>query len=84
VAAAVAALFIGPLWAVGELGVWSFTQPRSHLQWDEASQRPGEAPPPRAAAEPGGAALLEARFLAGPALLAAAGSCLAAWRLRRR
>jgi hypothetical protein len=83
VPAAVAALFLGPLWAVGELGVWSFTQPRSHLQWDEAGERPGSPPSPRAAEEPGGRALLEARVLAGPALLLAGASLAAALRRRR-
>lgn len=81
---AVVALFAVPLWAVGELGVWSFTEPRSHLQWDEAGERPGAPPAPRAAQEPGGQGLLEARLLAGLALLAAGASCAAAWRLRRR
>jgi hypothetical protein len=81
---AVAALFLGPLWAVGELGVWSFTRPTSHLAWDEAGERPGQGAAPRPADEPGGRPVLEARVLAGPALLAAAGSCLAVVRLRRR
>lgn len=81
---AVAALFLGPLWAVGELGVWSFTEPRSHLAWDEAGRGPGSEARPQPSDEPGGQAMLEARVLAGPALLAAVGSCVAALRLRRR
>src|SRR5688572_29186058 len=65
----VALLFFVPLWAVGELGVWSFEEPRSHLRWDEAG---GAAPDP--ADEPGGTAGLMAQVLAGPLLVALAWS----------
>src|SRR5688572_9172954 len=73
VAAVAAALFLGPLWAIGELGVWAFEEPRSHLRWDEAG---GQAPDP--ADEPGGAAGLLAQLAAGPLLLALAWSVHAA------
>jgi len=65
----VAALLFGPLWAVGELGVWAFEQPRSHLRWDEAG---GQAPDP--ADEPGGAAGLLAQLVVGPLVVALAWS----------
>jgi hypothetical protein len=66
---AVAALFLGPLWATGELGVWSFEEPRSHLVWDEAG---GAAPRP--ADEPGGWVGLVAQLVVGPLLLGLAWS----------
>jgi hypothetical protein len=65
----VAALFLVPLWAIGELGVWAFEEPRSHLVWDEAG---GAAPDP--ADEPGDAFGLFAQLVAGPLLLALAWS----------
>jgi hypothetical protein len=73
VALALAALFLVPLWATGELGVWSFEEPRSHLVWDEAG---GAEPQP--ADEPGGRLGLMAQVLAGPLLLALAWSVRAA------
>lgn len=57
---AIAVLFLGPLWATGELGTYSFSEPRSHLRWDEAM---GEAPQPYD--EPGGATMLAAQVTAG-------------------
>jgi hypothetical protein len=66
---AVAALFLVPLWAIGELGVWAFEEPRSHLVWDEAG---GAAPDP--ADEPGGSAGLLAQLAVGPLLLGLAWS----------
>ena len=68
-----AALFLGPLWATGELGVWAFEEPRSHLRWDEAG---GAAPDP--ADEPGGAFGLFAQLAVGPLLLGLAWSVRAA------
>lgn len=67
----VAALFFAPLYAVGELGVWSFSEPRSHLRWDEASG----AEAPVAAAEPGGLPMLGLQLGVGVALVA----LLVAW-----
>lgn len=78
---AVAGLFLGPLWATGELGVWAFTDPRSHLLWDEAAAGPGTQHAPRPADSPGGAAMLEAE-LAAPILLAVVAASVGA--LRRR
>ena len=57
------ALFVGPLWATGELGVYSFDAPRSHLRWDEAMGQP-----PRPYDEPGGVPMLGAQLAAGLAL----------------
>ena len=57
---AIAVLFLGPLWATGELGVYSFDAPRSHLVWDEAM---GAAPQP--VDEPGGVPMMEAQLAAG-------------------
>ena len=74
---AVALLFLGPLWAVGELGVWSFEEPRSHLVWDEAG---GAAPEP--ADEPGGTPGLMAQVLVPALLLALAWSIRVAGRGR--
>jgi hypothetical protein len=79
VAMLVAALLLGPLWAIGELGVWAFEEPRSHLRWDEAG---GQAPDP--ADEPGGPAGLAARVLVGPLLLGLAWSANAVWSGRTR
>lgn len=73
----VATLFLGPLWAIGELGVWSFDEPRSHLVWDEASGAPDSSD------EPGGATGLFAQLLAGPLLLGMAWSIRAARRPHR-
>jgi hypothetical protein len=58
---AIAALFLVPLWATGELGVYSFEEPRSHLVWDEAMG----AEVPRPVDEPGGTAMLAAQLAAG-------------------
>ena len=68
-------LVLGPLWATGELGVWSFEEPRSHLVWDEAG---GAAPQP--ADEPGGPLGLAAQLLLGPLALGLAWSIRAARR----
>lgn len=67
----VAALFVLPLYAVGELGVWSFSEPRSHLRWDEASG----ADAPVAAAQPGGLPMLGLQLGVGLVLVA----LLVAW-----
>ena len=75
----VALLLLGPLWATGELGVWSFEEPRSHLVWDEAG---GAAPDP--ADEPGGRLGLMAQVVAAPLLLAWAWSVRAVLAGRRR
>lgn len=66
----VAALAIVPLWLTGELGTYSFEEPRSHLVWDEAM---GQEPSPLD--EPGGPRMLMARFAAGGLLVA----LLASW-----
>lgn len=68
VVALVAALLLGPLWAIGELGVWAFREPRSHLVWDEATGAPDPAD------EPGGPAGLVAQLLVGPLVLGLAWS----------
>ncbi len=68
VAVLAAALLLGPLWAIGELGVWAFQEPRSHLVWDEATGAPDPAD------EPGGPAGLAAQLLVGPLLLGLAWS----------
>lgn len=70
---AIAALFLGPLWATGELGVYSFDAPRSHLRWDEAM-----GAPPQPVDEPGGAPMLEAQVVVGLLVVCA----LAAWPRR--
>lgn len=75
----VAALFLGPLLAIGELGVWAFEEPRSHLVWDEAG---GAAPEP--ADEPGGAFGLVAQLIVGPLLLGLAWSIQALRAARAR
>ena len=77
--ALVAVLFLGPLWAVGELGVWSFEEPRSHLVWDEAG---GAAPDP--ADEPGGTVGLMAQVAVPPLLAGLAWSIRAVLAGRRR
>lgn len=58
---AIAALFLVPLWATGELGVYSFEEPRSHLVWDEAMG----AERPQPVDEPGGTPMLAAQLAAG-------------------
>jgi hypothetical protein len=63
---AVAVLFVGPLWATGELGVYSFAEPRSHLVWDEAM---GAEPQP--VDEPGGTPMLVVQLAAGLLLVLA-------------
>jgi len=68
VVALVAALLLWPLWAMGELGVWAFEEPRSHLVWDEATGAPDPAD------EPGGPAGLAAQLVVGPLLLGLAWS----------
>lgn len=73
-----AALLLVPLWAIGELGVWSFEEPRSHLVWDEAG---GAAPDP--ADEPGGTLGLMAQLAVGPLLVGLAWSIHAAFAARR-
>jgi len=78
-AALVAVLLLGPLWATGELGVWSFDEPRSHLVWDEAG---GAAPDP--ADEPGGRLGLMVQVAAAPLVLAWAWSIRSVLAGRRR
>src|SRR5688572_12730427 len=68
VLAVVAAAFLVPLWAIGELGVWAFAEPRSHLVWDEATGAPDPAD------EPGGTLGLAAQLAFGPVLVALAWS----------
>ena len=71
----IAALALGPLWATGELGAWSFEEPRSHLRWDEAMDAP-----PRPLDEPGGPMRLVAQLAAGALVVAA----MLAWPRRAR
>lgn len=40
VAFGLALAFLGPLAYFGELGVWTFTEPVSDLDWDEAQRAP--------------------------------------------
>jgi hypothetical protein len=58
---AIAALVLVPLWATGELGVYSFEEPRSHLVWDESM---GDATP-RPVDSPGGTRMLAAQLAVG-------------------
>ena len=74
---AIAALFVAPLVLSGELGWYSFDEPRSHLVWDEAM---GEETP-RPVDGPGGARMLVAQLAVGAALLV---GMLAATRRSRR
>lgn len=60
----VAVLFVVPLWATGELGWYSFDEPRSHLVWDEAMG--AEASP---VDEPGGLPMLGAQLVVGAVLM---------------
>jgi hypothetical protein len=79
---AIAVLFFGPLWATGELGTYSFSEPRSHLVWDEAMGRE-----PQPLDKPGGAAMLAAQVLGGGlivAMLVAAGLVTEALAKARR
>jgi len=64
---AIAALFFVPLWATGELGIYSFDEPRSHLVWDEAMGE--ETPQP--VDEPGGTRMLAAQLAVGGLLVLA-------------
>lgn len=75
---AVAGLALVPLWLTGELGWYSFEEPRSHLVWDEAM---GREPTPLD--EPGGPRMLMARFAAGGLVLAVL-ALVAASDARRR
>lgn len=68
-----AALFLGPLWATGELGLYAFEAPRSHLVWDEAM-----GAPPQPVDEPGGVPMLGAQVAVGALLVLA----LLAWPRR--
>lgn len=57
---ALTVLFVAPLWATGELGVYRFEQVESHLVWDEAM-----GAPPQPLDEPGGARMLAAQLVVG-------------------
>lgn len=63
---ALVVLFLAPLWATGELGIYRFEQVESHLVWDEAM---GAAPQPLD--QPGGATMLGAQLAVGFVFLVA-------------
>lgn len=74
---AIAALVLGPLWATGELGASSFSEPRSHLRWDEAM---GQAPRPLDGPARARVVAQLASGALGVAVLLLAGTLAAAWR----